>query len=131
MDLKHCEFIFIVLLYLHGMFWANLRRGQKFALKGFNINIDLICSCRGCGLVVRCKWNSSRSTYLWVYIVGGGLGSSRKSRDEDVKEDAAATGERRDRSRSRERRRKSRSPARRRSRSRERRRSRERDTGWC
>ncbi|XP_067948851.1 U1 small nuclear ribonucleoprotein 70 kDa-like [Watersipora subatra] len=59
--------------------------------------------------------------------LGGGLGSSRKSRDEESKDDATGPA-RRERSRSRERRRKSRSPVRRRSRSRERKRSKERDT---
>lgn len=70
---------------------------------------------------------------LWMnamlYDAGGGLGSTRKSREDDNKEDGAGPTERRDRSRSRDRRRRSKSPVRRRSRSRERRRSREKDAG--
>ena len=36
MDMKLWESIFIVILYMHANFWANLRHGQEFSLKAFN-----------------------------------------------------------------------------------------------
>ena len=41
MDLKLCKFICIVVLYLHTMFWANLRHGQKIDWKALTIFYDL------------------------------------------------------------------------------------------
>ena len=41
MELKLCKFICIVVLYLHTMFWANLRHGQKIDWKALTIFYDL------------------------------------------------------------------------------------------
>ena len=38
MNLKLCEFICIVILYVHAKYWANLRYSQKFDEQVFNVS---------------------------------------------------------------------------------------------